>query len=89
MIYCGLIISHGTDIRSSEIIPDSNFHGAHMGPTWVLSAPGGLHVGPKNLAIRDVYGVWSFFLYISSLPPSCYHIALGGSQNQSSITNLS
>ena len=24
-----------------------------MGPTWVLSAPGGLHVGPMNLAIRD------------------------------------
>ena len=24
-----------------------------MGPTWVLSAPGGPHVGPMNLAIRD------------------------------------
>ena len=34
-------------------IPDSNFHGAHMGPTWVLAAPGGPHVGPMNLAIRD------------------------------------
>ena len=32
--------------------PDSEFHGANMGPTWVLSAPGGPHVGPKNLAIR-------------------------------------
>ena len=25
-----------------------------MGPTWVLSAPGGPHVGPMNLAIREV-----------------------------------
>ena len=35
--------------------PDSNVHGgddgANMGPTWVLSAPGGSHVGPMNLAI--------------------------------------
>ena len=25
-----------------------------MGPTWVLSAPDGSHVGPMNLAIRDI-----------------------------------
>ena len=31
---------------------DSKVHGANMGPTWVLSAPGGPHVGPMNLAIR-------------------------------------
>ena len=24
-----------------------------MGPTWVLSAPDGPHVGPMNLAIRE------------------------------------
>ena len=30
--------------------PDSKIHGANMGPTWVLSAPGTLHVGPMNLA---------------------------------------
>ena len=34
-------------------IPDSKVHVAHMGSTWVLSAPGGPHVGPINLAIRD------------------------------------
>ena len=33
---------------------DSKVHGANMGPTWVLSAPGGPHVGPINLAIRVV-----------------------------------
>ena len=33
-------------------LPDSKVHVAHMGPTWVLSARGGPHVGPMNLAIR-------------------------------------
>ena len=33
--------------------PDSKVHVANMGPTWVLSAPGGPHVGPMNLAIRE------------------------------------
>ena len=33
--------------------PDSKVQGANMGPTWVLSAPDGPHVGPMNLAIRD------------------------------------
>ena len=32
--------------------PGSEVHGANMGPTWVLSAPDGPHVGPMNLAIR-------------------------------------
>ena len=35
-------------------IPDNKVYGANMGPTWVLSAPDGLHVGPMNLAIRDI-----------------------------------
>ena len=30
---------------------DSKVYGANMGPTWVLSAPGGPHVGPMDLAI--------------------------------------
>ena len=34
--------------------PDSKIHGANMGPTWVLSSPGGPHDGPMNLAIRVV-----------------------------------
>ena len=34
--------------------PDSTVHGANLGPTWVLSAPDGPHVGPMNLAIRVV-----------------------------------
>ena len=35
--------------------PDSKVHGANMGPTWVLSAPDGPHVGPMNLAIREFF----------------------------------
>ena len=32
--------------------PDGKVHGADIGPTWVLSAPDGPHVGPMNLAIK-------------------------------------
>ena len=39
--------------------PDSKFHGANMGPTWVLSVPGGPHVGPMNFFIRAVIGNWN------------------------------
>ena len=35
-----------------EYSPDSKVHGANMSSTWVLSAPGGPHVGPMNLAVR-------------------------------------
>ena len=34
--------------------PDNKVHGANMGPTWVLSAPDGPHVGPMNLAIWGI-----------------------------------
>ena len=50
---------HKQPRRASELFPgcvlDSKIHGANMGPTWVLSAPGGPHVGPINLVIRG-YG---------------------------------
>ena len=36
------------------IISDSKVHGTNMGPTWVLLAPDGPHVGPVNFAIWDV-----------------------------------
>ena len=35
-------------------IPDSKVRVAHMGPTWVLSAPGGPHVGPMNLVLTEI-----------------------------------
>ena len=39
-------------INIMSTFPDSKVHGANTGPTWVLSAPDGPHVGPMNLAIR-------------------------------------
>ena len=49
--------------------PDSKVHGAHMGPTWVLSAPDGPHVGPMDLAIRETMDteteILSLFLVIT------------------------
>ena len=50
------IVSLFLEIQVVTIItcPDSKVHGANMGPTWVLSAPDGPHVGPMNLAIRVV-----------------------------------
>ena len=33
-------------------LPDCKVHGPNRGPTWVLSAPEGPHVGPTNLATR-------------------------------------
>ena len=40
-------------------IPDSKVHWANMGPTWTLPAPDGPHVGPMNLAFRDIILQWS------------------------------
>ena len=37
--------------------PDCKIHGANMGPTWVLSVPGGPHFGPMNLAAIYVSSV--------------------------------
>ena len=40
--------------RIPVLTPDSKVHWANMGPTWVLLAPDGPHVGPMNLATRNV-----------------------------------
>ena len=42
----------------NDSIPDSKVHGANMGPTSVLLAPDGPHVGPLNLVIRDCFLVF-------------------------------
>ena len=41
----------------SHRLPDSKVSGANKGPTWVLSAPGGSHVGPINLVISELAAV--------------------------------
>ena len=43
---------HDPHSRVTYYDPDRKVHGANMGPTWVLSAPDGPHVGPMNLVIR-------------------------------------
>ena len=53
-----------------KLAPDSRIHGANMGPTWVLSAPGGPHVGPMNLAIRGL------LLTTAEQIIHCVHISL-------------
>ena len=35
-------------------ISDIKVYGVNMGPTSVLSSPGGPHVGPMHIAIRDL-----------------------------------
>ena len=62
---CGIwYISKFTRVTSYELgrFPDSKLHWANMGPTWVLSAPDGPHVGPTNLAIM-----------VASPFPAVYH----------------
>ena len=58
MIYSNIVQLHETfQFPSTAGIlywsdPDSKVYGANIGPTWVLSAPDGPHVGPMNFAIR-------------------------------------
>ena len=40
-------------VNTGNNITDIKMHGANMGPTEVLAAPGASHVGPMNLATRD------------------------------------
>ena len=45
------IKSIGCNARQN--IPDSKVYGINMGPTWILSAPGGPYIDPMNIAIWD------------------------------------
>ena len=66
---------------SNRSFPDSKVPGANTGPTWVLSAPDGPHVGPRNLAIRVV--AWPMSLVKlrtnqysrSMLPDYCHRLS--------------
>ena len=40
-----------------SVYPDYKVHGVNMGPTWVLSAPDGPHVGSINFAIWVAFQV--------------------------------
>ena len=47
-----------------------------MGPTWVLSAPSGLHVVPMNLAIRDVTSEPRIIFELQAAPVMLQHWVL-------------
>ena len=44
-------------VKSIGYVPDSDVHGANMGPIWGRQDPGGPHVGPMKFAIWGVYGL--------------------------------
>ena len=46
--YVALVAING----ALDMYAESKVHWANMGPTRVLSAPDGPHIGPMNLAIR-------------------------------------
>ena len=56
----GWIPSSHRLVKQGEILklddnPDSKVHGANMGPNWGRQDPGGLHVGPMNFAIWEMF----------------------------------
>ena len=65
--------------------PDSKVHGANMGPTWVLSAPDGPHVGPMSLAIRlHIATISSLIILLYTFLFNIYqicHICIGSTLN--------
>ena len=57
---------HGCWILATKY-SDSKIHVAHMGPTWVLSDPGGSQVGPMSLAIRVDADHLAYYEVISAI----------------------
>ena len=53
-----------------------------MGPTWVLSAPDGPHVGPiQNGRIACAGDIFYYIILYSALPISCGHFSSNNSRN--------
>ena len=62
-------------------IPYFKIQGANMGPTWVLSAPDGPHVGPMNLAFRDYSDVAQASRWLKSQLHRLFDIQFGEADN--------
>ena len=62
-------------------------YGANMGPTWVLSAPDGPHVGPMNVAMRGLSAsanpVWVVDEYVIAFEINPANLSAGDRQNRS------
>ena len=77
------ILRTGTPKLAQEGYPDCKVNGAYMGPTWVLSAPDGPHVGPMNLAFRVGMSwllrvsclIYDLHLSLHCCPDSKVHVA--------------
>ena len=54
--------------------PDSKVRGVNMGPTWVLSAPDGPHVGPMNFAIWVCQEIENTMVYFTNIAYGVYHV---------------
>ena len=63
-----------------EAYPDNKVHGVKMGPTWVLSAPDGPHVGPMNVAIRVYLSVWCMYIHMEYCKRKHKSLAAGACQ---------
>ena len=50
----GLTKTYCLGLPEGEYNPDSNVHGANMGPIWGRQDPGGPHICPMNFAIWGV-----------------------------------
>ena len=59
------VVSNNRDVTvmTSQFYTDSKLHGTNMGPTWVLSAPDGPHVGPMgNYFSFSIYHIhWTYW----------------------------
>ena len=75
----GLSYEQGEGLAMEMIythIPDSKIHGTNIGSAWILYDPGGPHVGPMNLAIRDASNrLLGLFASCRTLSSECYHLA--------------
>ena len=56
---CMLLVCNNLSIWCAVTVhtQHSKVHRANIGPTWVLSAPDGHHVGPVDLAIRGIFEI--------------------------------
>ena len=60
ILYASVINNQGCVFYADHLkCPDNKVYGTNMGPTWVLLAPDGPHVGPMRLAIRVFAKIWN------------------------------
>ena len=71
---CGQMAPSVAHMLWLQTYPDGKVHVAHMGPTWGRQDPGGPHVGPMNLAIRDEFDVLHHRANLSSIIAKPWHL---------------